>query len=73
MKTAKEKAKQLFDKAMRKIQMADKYGYLNRDDERFLAKRIVKDTIDEVKESDTQFYYEGHEYYDEVKQELEKL
>lgn len=46
--TAKEKAKQLFDKAIYKIQMADKYGYLLKDDEKYLAQLIALDVYDEI-------------------------
>ena len=67
--TPKQKAKQLFDKAIHKIQMADKYWYLLRDDEVFLAKLIAKETAQEVIESDTQFYYGS--YWEQVKNEID--
>ncbi len=62
----KEKAKELFDKAIYIIQMADKYQYLIRDDEKYLACKIAEEKCDEViayaktfgdvTESDVRFY-----------------
>lgn len=46
--TPQDKAKDLFNKAIYKLQMADKYGYLLKDDEKYLAKLIVTDTVIEM-------------------------
>jgi hypothetical protein len=81
--TPKEKAKYLFDKAIYKIQMADKYGYLLRHDERYLAKLIALDIYDEILEfmkTDDIFHGDAHManshhvvYWSNVKTEIENL
>ena len=48
MKTAVEKAKELVDKHRTYLRMADKYDYLDSEDEIYLATQCALVTVDEI-------------------------
>ena len=48
MKPAQEKAKELVDKHRTYLRMADKYGYLDSEDEIYLAKQCALISVDEI-------------------------
>jgi hypothetical protein len=69
--TPKEKAIELVDKYRTYVRIADKYDYNLSEDEIHISKQCALITVDEIIESDTQFCYGN--YWQEVKQEIEKL
>jgi len=78
MKTAEEKARALVDKYRTYLRMADKYDYLDSEDEIYLATQCALVTVDEILnenskrggEKDEIVEYEPFWY--EVKHELTK-
>ena len=64
--TPKEKAQELFDKMVFQIEWNAPPSSVNG-----VAKQCTLIAVDEIIESDTQFYYGN--YWQEVKQEIEKL
>jgi hypothetical protein len=78
--TQKEKAQELVDKYVDYVAMADRYSYTLYSDLIVLAKKCALIAVDEIVESldllplaSTKEYYELKKYWQEVKQEIEKL
>ena len=79
--TPQEKARELFNKGIYIIQMADKYQYLLRDDEKYLANQIALNTANELIQQMPSVYvtpdeeiHAGHrQYWEEVKKQLESF
>lgn len=78
--TPSEKAKELYIKAYKIIQKADKYAYLLRDEEAEFSKEIAKITVNEILDFysryeggiDSDEYCEQVEYWKNVYKEIEK-
>ena len=73
MKTAVEKARELVDKHRTYLRMADKYDYLDSDDEIYLATQCALISVDEIQGIKSVYHDEElYDYYEQVKHELTK-
>ena len=77
MITAKEKAKQLVDKCLLEVIAADIYNYNLESMNIFIAKQCALIAVDEILNEfmfdDSDYSNRRYEFYQEIKQEIEKL
>jgi hypothetical protein len=74
MKTAVEKARELVDKHRTYLRMADKYDYLDSEDEIYLATQCALISVDEIQGIKSVYHDEKlYDYYEQVKEEINKL